>query len=111
MPPIDRGEELRAKLNAETGKITWRELERHFARGVVIRVAEDLDLVEVAYRMAKDDRPAVERWLTEGRWSGRRRRMRRTGTGAIRCSGRWWWRPGCWCRNSGGITSPDGSWR
>ena len=67
MQRIDRDEELRVKLNAETGKITWRELERHFARGVVIRVAEDLDLVEVALRMAKDDRPAVERWLTEGK--------------------------------------------
>jgi hypothetical protein len=57
---------LRAQLNAETGKITWPELERHFARGVVIRVAGGLDLIEVALRMARDDRPALERWLTEG---------------------------------------------
>lgn len=36
---------LRAKLNAETGKLVWNELERHFARGVVIKVAGDLDLL------------------------------------------------------------------
>lgn len=60
-------DELHAKLNAETGKIHWHELERHFARGVVIRVTEGLDLVEVAVRMARDDRPAVERWLSEGK--------------------------------------------
>jgi hypothetical protein len=58
---------LRAKLNAETGKLTWSELERHFARGVVIKVAGDLDLVEVALAMSHDDKSVVESWLTQGR--------------------------------------------
>jgi hypothetical protein len=58
---------LRAKLNAETAKLAWRELERHFARGVVIKVAGDLDLVEVALSMARDDRAAIEGWLADGR--------------------------------------------
>jgi len=66
-------EELRAQLNAETGKLAWKELERHFARGVVIRVAADLDLVEVATAFVRDDKPAVERWLTEGRVARHRR--------------------------------------
>ncbi len=60
-------DELRAQLNAETGKLSWKELERHYARGVVIRVAGDLDLVEVAAAFVRDDRAVVERWLTEGR--------------------------------------------
>jgi hypothetical protein len=60
-------DELRTQLNAETGKLAWKELERHFARGVVIWVAADLDLVEVAAGFVRDDKPAVERWLTEGR--------------------------------------------
>jgi hypothetical protein len=58
---------LRAKLNAETGKLTWRELERHFARGVVVKVAGDLDLVDVAVAMSLDDKIAFETWLTQGR--------------------------------------------
>lgn len=57
---------LRAKLNAETGKLAWKELERHFARGVVIKVAGDLDLVDVALAMARDDKAAVEAWLARG---------------------------------------------
>jgi hypothetical protein len=57
---------LRAKLNAETGKLPWSELERHFARGVVIKVASDLDLVEVALAMSHDDKSIVEIWLTQG---------------------------------------------
>jgi len=58
---------LRAKLNAETGKLAWSELERHFARGVVIKVAGDLDLVEVAVAMSHDDKAVVEAWLQQGR--------------------------------------------
>jgi hypothetical protein len=57
---------LRTRLNAETAQLSWAELERHFARGAVVRVSADLDLVEVASRFAEDDRPAVERWLTAG---------------------------------------------
>ncbi len=58
---------LRAKLNAETGKLPWQELERHFARGVVIKVAGDLDLIEVALAMSRDDKAGVESWLNAGR--------------------------------------------
>lgn len=58
---------LRAKLNAETGKLRWPELERHFARGVLLKVAPGLDLVEVAVRISQDDRTAVEGWLQAGR--------------------------------------------
>ena len=57
---------LRAKLNAETGRLPWSELERHFARGVVIKVAGELDLVEVAVAMSHDDKTMVEAWLTQG---------------------------------------------
>ncbi len=63
----DTDEELRVKLNAETGTLTWPELEKHFARGVVINVAPELDLVEVALCVVKDDRAAIEGWMREGK--------------------------------------------
>lgn len=56
----------RTDLNLETARIAWPELERHFARGVVIHVAGTLDLVEVALAFANDDKAAVEAWLTSG---------------------------------------------
>jgi hypothetical protein len=59
-------EELKVKLNTETGRISWQELLPHFARGVVIRVAGELDLVEVASRFAADDKGQVTTWLTSG---------------------------------------------
>lgn len=53
-------------LNRETARIRWAELEPHFARGVVIRVSRELDLVAVAAAFANDDRAAVEAWLKDG---------------------------------------------
>lgn len=58
--------DLRTRLNSETGKLLWPELERHFARGVVVAVAQELDLVEVAHAMASDDKTALEGWLQAG---------------------------------------------
>ncbi len=59
-------EALRAQLNGETAKLDWQELARHFARGVVIRVAPSLDLVDVAVAVVSDERDAVEAWTTSG---------------------------------------------
>lgn len=56
-------EELRPRLNAETGKLAWHELERHFACGVVVKVSMELDLIEVAASMVKDDKAAIERLI------------------------------------------------
>ncbi|HYE37673.1 DUF2288 domain-containing protein [Methylocaldum sp.] len=58
--------ELRQKLAAETGQIAWQELERHFARGVVVVVTPELDLVEAAARVAEDDKRALEEWMNRG---------------------------------------------
>ncbi len=59
-------EALRIRLNAETARLAWPELERHFARGVVIKVATDLDLIEAATQIIQDDKPAVATWMEAG---------------------------------------------
>ena len=59
--------DLRDLLNGQTGRIRWPALQRHFARGVLIRVAGDLDLVEAAASVVRDDRARVESWMREGR--------------------------------------------
>lgn len=63
----DADESLHAKLNAETAKLRWAELEPHFARGAVIVVAPELDLVQVAQCVVADDQEAVTAWLEQGR--------------------------------------------
>jgi len=55
-------EELIAHFNAQTAKLTWSELARYFARGVVIKVAPGMDLVAVAVAMAQDRADEIETW-------------------------------------------------
>ena len=63
----EKGNELRAKINGETSRMPWKDLERFFASGVVIAVSSELDLVEVAYCVASDDKDAVAKWMGENR--------------------------------------------
>lgn len=58
---------LRAKLNLETAKLQWSELERHFARGDVIKVAIGTDLIEAALSVAENKTGVIQTWLAEGR--------------------------------------------
>ncbi|MFO7604501.1 MAG: DUF2288 domain-containing protein [Gammaproteobacteria bacterium] len=55
--------ELRQKINLETGQLSWPELQRYFAKGNVIIVAPELDLIDVAARFAEDDKTAVATWI------------------------------------------------
>jgi hypothetical protein len=57
---------LYLKLIGETAQIGWSELERFFARGVLLKVARDLDLVSVAEAVASDDTKRVTEWLSSG---------------------------------------------
>ncbi|MCQ4314141.1 DUF2288 domain-containing protein [Stutzerimonas sp. VN223-3] len=58
---------LYAKLLGETASITWQELQPFFARGALLWVASDFDLIEAAQAVAQDDREKVAGWLAEGR--------------------------------------------
>lgn len=58
--------ELRTKLNSETSRLAWPELQRHFARGVVVVVEKELDLIEVAATFAEDNKPQTASWIQLG---------------------------------------------
>ena len=53
-------DELKTKLNLETSRIRWHELQTYFARGQVVRVAPELDLLEVATELAADNKTRFE---------------------------------------------------
>jgi len=63
----EQGDLLRAKINGETSRLPWKELQSFFASGAVIAVSNELDLVDVAYRVATDDKDAVAQWMAENR--------------------------------------------
>ena len=59
--------DLRLKINRETARLPWTELERHFAQGTVIYVSEELDLVDVAVRISHDDKDNIAAWMADGK--------------------------------------------
>ena len=66
MTQPDQQEILRAKVNLETSRIHWKELQRFFASGAAIAVSGELDLVEVAYQMSVDNKEQIAQWLQQG---------------------------------------------
>lgn len=61
-----QGLDTKDLLNAQTGKITWRELARHFARGVVVCVAPGQDLVQIADDLVSDQADQIGGLIEEG---------------------------------------------
>lgn len=66
MSPDQPDLDVRDLLNAQTGRLGWPELQRHFARGVLLCVARPLDLVEVAATLVRDDAAQMRDWLDAG---------------------------------------------
>ena len=56
----------RAKVNLETARIAWRELQRFFASGAAIYVDPALDLVEAAFQISEDNKAQVLAWMQQG---------------------------------------------
>ncbi len=59
-------EVLKARLNTETAKIGWEEIQRFFAKGQVFIVDSELDLIDTAAKMIQDEKGSVEKWLEQG---------------------------------------------
>lgn len=53
------------ELNQQTASVKWEELLKHFARGVVICVGDDMDLIEVAHEIARDNVSYIESCLAD----------------------------------------------
>lgn len=67
MTEPDRHAVLKARLNQETARAAWSELQPFFARGQTVAVADDLDLVEVAVAFAEDRVELIGQWRAEAR--------------------------------------------
>jgi len=66
MTALNQASALYLQLLGETARINWVELEPLFARGVLLRVATELDLVSVAEAVALDAKDQVSAWLANG---------------------------------------------
>ncbi|MCR8923339.1 DUF2288 domain-containing protein [Dasania sp. GY-MA-18] len=66
IPETAPEEDLRTKLNRETSKISWHELQKFYAKGAVIGVAAGMDLIEVGVQISADNKTLVQQWLADG---------------------------------------------
>ncbi len=57
---------LAEKLNLETGKMEWSELQTYFARGIVIVVTAGQDLIETAVQLTEDNKAQIEAMIESG---------------------------------------------
>jgi hypothetical protein len=58
----------RARINSETAKIAWRELQQFFAQGYAVAVSPQLDLVDVAYQVSADNKSRIQEWMEVGQF-------------------------------------------
>ncbi|MDG1163826.1 MAG: DUF2288 domain-containing protein [Porticoccaceae bacterium] len=56
---------LIARLNSETAKISWIELQKHYASGNVLGVAPSADLIKAAIALNQDNAPQIQIWLRD----------------------------------------------
>lgn len=59
-------EQIRAQLNGETAKADWSELVKFYAKGQLLHVHAQLDLIEVAAHIALDDTRSIQQWMLAG---------------------------------------------
>jgi hypothetical protein len=57
---------LKEKLNQETARINWEELQRYYASGTVVAVKPGCDLIDVACHFANDNKLEVESLMKLG---------------------------------------------
>jgi len=56
---------IQAKLNSETAKIAWIDLQSFFAAGQTLFVTSELDLIDVALTFQQDDVEQLQTWLQQ----------------------------------------------
>jgi hypothetical protein len=55
----------RQRYQREVASISFLELQKHFAKGILIEVSSKLNLIDVAMAMHEDDAEQIERWMEQ----------------------------------------------
>ena len=58
-------QELIARLNSETAKIDWHDLQTHYAAGNVLGISAKADLIKVAIEFNRDNATQIQQWLAD----------------------------------------------
>ncbi|MDT8418908.1 MAG: DUF2288 domain-containing protein [Desulfuromonadales bacterium] len=58
---------IRERFKTDLAEVNWRDMRIHLQRDVIILVADDLDLVDVAVDIAEDKTDQVSLWIAAGK--------------------------------------------
>ena len=61
--PIEEGLTPKEHFEKEVAEISFQELQKFFAKGMLIKVDSQLDLVEVALQIHADNTAQVRQWM------------------------------------------------
>tara|TARA_B110000238_G_scaffold194057_1_gene231366 strand:+ start:1176 stop:1484 length:309 start_codon:yes stop_codon:yes gene_type:complete len=67
MTDLTDKDNLITRLNSETAKISWYQLQTHYAAGSVLCVSANADLIKVAIALTEDNTQQIKQWLEDGR--------------------------------------------
>jgi len=70
MADASEREQRRADFLAQTAQIAFTDLQRYFAAGRLVKVSDELDLIEVALELSEDNTAQFEQWLAQARLDG-----------------------------------------
>lgn len=62
----EREQLLQTEFLKQTAKMPWREMQTYYARGSVIVVSAELDLIEVAVQLGLDNSAQFAAWIEQG---------------------------------------------
>jgi hypothetical protein len=54
------------QFTQDLAEVSWRDLRVHLQRDAIITIAAEVDLVEVATAVARDDKAQLEIWIAAG---------------------------------------------
>jgi hypothetical protein len=55
------------ELKDECAPVFYKEIERFFAKGMLVQIADELDIIEAALVIQNDNSKQLEQWITENK--------------------------------------------
>jgi len=60
-------EDVLKRLGEEQAEINYLEIQKFFAKGVILVVHKEVDLIDAAYKIYQDDADVIGEWMDSGR--------------------------------------------
>ncbi len=63
--PAEEGLTPKQCFTNELAEISFQELQKYFAKGILIKVADQLDIIDVALQIHADNTSQIQKWMDD----------------------------------------------